>query len=185
MHPETAVVWSDAPLLTGNEDAPDHVSIWDQSPRDPKPQSDGWSFLTPHTVFKSAQFPEPANSYASRNPVDWMAVPLYPGPVPQSGIPGRVSFSYCASSSMATSGLSLTYHIEDEPFQLDIGQHDHDRFVLHHRHWSLCGFGDTMWEAEQDLWDRAQAIAPAYLNRSLEQQTAQAQAFRSFLERAL
>ena len=183
MHSETAVVWSDAPLLTGNEDASDHVSIWDQPPRDPEPQLDGWSFLTLHTDFKSAHVLEPAISYASRNP--WMAVPLYPGPVPQSGILSGVLFFYGASSSVATSGLSLTCYIEGEPFQLDIGQHEHDRFVLHHRHWSLRGFGDTLWEAEQDLWDRAQAIAPAYLNRSPEQQTAQAQAFRTFLARVL
>lgn len=185
MRPETAVVWPDVPLLTGNEDAPDRVNIWDQPPRDPEPQPDGWSFLTPHTVFKSAQVLEPASSYASRNLEDWMAVPLYPGPAPQSSILSGVLFCYCASSSVVTSGSSLTCYIEGEPFQLDIGQHEHDRFVLHHRHWSLRGFGDTLREAEQDLWDRAQAIAPAYLNRSPEQQTAQARAFRTFLERVL
>lgn len=105
----------------------------------------------------------------------------YPGPVKPSSISDGIWFQYFAASS----GSPPTCVVAGEPFQLDVGQDDSDGYVLHHRHWSLCGFGDTLEDAVQDLWAMARTVAPDYLQLDSSELTDNAQGLRTFLQRVL
>ncbi len=73
--------------------------------------------------------------------------------------------------------------IDGEPFWVSQAPDCGVRLALTHRCWSLCGFGDTLAEAERDLWDRAAIIAPAYVGQVAECQTDEAQRLTAFLAR--
>ena len=94
---------------------------------------------------------------------------------------GNVFLHYPAASTNST----LTYVVAGEPFQLDFGADDSDHCILQHQHWSLCGFGNTLEDAVQDLLAMAQAVAPDYLQLDPSQLTDNARNLRAFLKRVL
>lgn len=51
----------------------------------------------------------------------------------------------------ASTDNSLTCVVAGESFHLDFGSDDADHYILQHRRWSLCGFGNTLEDAMQNL----------------------------------
>lgn len=73
--------------------------------------------------------------------------------------------------------------IEGEKFEITIDQNGYDKFVLWHKHWSLCGFGNTLQEATDNLHENAAILADAYLDVNPSKLTRHAKNFTNFLRR--
>lgn len=62
---------------------------------------------------------------------------------------------------------------------------EEDHIMLTHDRFPISGAGATLISAEEDLLDRARAIAPAYIGRPISKMTLAAFDFRSFLLRII
>lgn len=188
MNLETAVVWPELPLVVGHKEMRTTFSGYSQPLRMLASQSGPWP-VQETTGVSTGYFlnGEGARIQVLAAGADFTS--SFPGQSLQGRTAGRPLDSTFDSDSERTSEsdlrVSLPFHVANEPFQLEIGQDEHDRFVLHHRNWSLCGFGDTLWEAERDLRETARAIAPVYLDLSQADLTVQTWALREFLLRVL
>lgn len=181
MHADPVVVWTELPSLTATVEAVDPAGMWGQPRMDLEPILDAW-FVSPVGEHHEALLILDTDRFVSPDDhAKWMDAVSYPGPVKPSSISNGIWLQYSAVSS----GSSPTCVVAGEPFQLDVGQDDADGYVLHHRHWSLCGFGDTLEDAVQDLWAMAQAVAPDYLQLDPSELTDNAQGLRAFLQRVL
>lgn len=68
--------------------------------------------------------------------------------------------------------------IHGEPFQV---QSEDGQVTLTHDHWSLMGSGDTLLEAQEDLYECARRLAPAYVHRTADQMTKEAARMRAYI----
>lgn len=181
MHTDPVVVWTELPSLTATVDALDPADMWRQPQKDLEPILDAW-FVSPAGEHHEALLILDTDRFASLDDhAKWMDAVSYLGPVKPSSISDGVWLQYAA----ALSGSSPICIVAGEPFQLDVGQDDSEGYILHHRHWSLCGFGDTLEDAVQDLRAMAQAVAPDYLQLDPSELTDNAQGLRTFLQRVL
>lgn len=181
MHTDPVVVWTELPSLTATVDAVEPASIWGQPRKDPEPILGAWP-VSPSGEHHEAPLVLDTDRFASPDAhAKWMEAVSYPGPVKPSSISDGIWFQYFTVSS----GSPPTCVVAGEPFQLDVGQDDSGGYVLHHRHWSLCGFGDTLEDAVQDLWAMARTVAPDYLQLDASELTDNAQGLRAFLQRVL
>lgn len=180
MYSNPAVIWRELPSLTKTVADVDPVGMWDQSQQMPGPTREAWSVF-PFGEYHEAPLALDTDRFASPDDPDMrMDTVTYQEAVNASSIPvGDVFLHYPAASTTS----SLTYVVAGEPFQLDLGADDSDHCILQHRHWSLCGFGNTLEDAVQDLLATAQAVAPDYLQLDPSELTDNARSLRAFLQR--
>jgi hypothetical protein len=68
--------------------------------------------------------------------------------------------------------------IRGEPFHV---RRENGRVIISHDQWSLIGYGDTLVEAEQELFNCARRLSVSYLDRSLDEMTLEAVRMRNFI----
>ena len=74
-----------------------------------------------------------------------------------------------------------TWVIEGERFEMTVGEEDCYKFVIWHKQWSLCGFGDTMQDAVDNFFENAALDADYFLSKNSAKLTTQAEEFDNFL----
>ena len=180
MHSEPVVIWPELPSLTKTMDAVEPTNMWDQPRRSPEPTLQTWSVSTSEEYYEAPLVLNTDRFASSDNPGMRMDAVSYQDLVNPSNTPvGIVFLHYPAAATDST----LTRVVAGEPFQLDFGSDGSDHYILQHRCWSLCGFGNTLEDAVQDLLAMAQAIAPDYLQLDPSELTDNARDLRAFLLR--
>ena len=182
MYSDPAVIWRELPSLTKTVAGVDPVGTRDQSRQSLDPTQEVLSEFSFGEYGESSLVLDTDHVVSPDNPDMRMDAVTYQGAVNASSMPvGNVFLHYPAASTNST----LTYVVAGEPFQLDFGADDSDHCILQHQHWSLCGFGNTLEDAVQDLLAMAQAVAPDYLQLDPSQLTDNARNLRAFLKRVL
>ncbi len=182
MHSDPVVIWSELPSLTQTVDAVESASMWDQPRRIQEPPLQAGSVSSSGGYYESPLVLDTDRFASPGNPDMRMDAVLCRRPVNPSNTPDEMVFLHYPAAS---ADITLTCVVAGEPFQLDFGSDESDHYILQHRRWSLCGFGNSLEEAVQDLLTMAQAIAPDYLQLDLSELTDNARDLSAFLQRVL
>lgn len=145
-----------------------------------EPTSTGPDSLLPWDITA----PMPAEEYAG------MEVPQEPETIPiLSETPAVEVFSVLrivvpesAPASPAIVEPSGRIKLENEEFRIEW---DDEEVRIIHDHWSLCGFGETLFEAQLDLVDEARELGSVMTDMDVRALSEQARRLRTFALRFL